>query len=1506
MFKKFTFFCFITLFSILPKLSEASHIAGGDLSYVCLGGNNYQINLNLFVDCLGFDPGATQTVTFTSSCGGSVTTSVNVTNPGGTEISQLCPSSIDNSTCHPGGTLPGMWVFHFTGTVNLSPPCDTWTASWSTCCRNSAILNLDAASSASSYIEATINSVTAPCNSSPAFTAQPIPYVCANQLVNYSYGVVETDGDSLVYSLIDAMTTSGAPLTYSVGYSATSPIPGIVIDPATGMLTFTPTTLGNFVVVVLVEEYDNAGNLIGTVMRDIQFVVQSCSNLVPDPSGGAITSLTGTAVQTGPFSIEMCEGSVFTFTATYNDDNATDSLTLITNLLTILPGATITVTGGNPAVATISWTAPAGTANTNTTFSITINDGACPVPGQQTFVYDVQVQPRTLAGPDVIICGPQTAALSVSGGSTFNWVAISGPAIIVGVNFSCDTCIEPTASPIATTTYEVTSNLSGTCINKDTVTVTVVPDFTFTTTQSTATLCTDQSVQFTITGSPAGAYTYLWSPGATLDNTTIYNPTALLSTAGTYNYYVNITSPQGCVKRDTLTAVVLPSIRTITVPDTTLCGTQSANLSATGGTSFTWSVLSGPPIVLGTNFSCINCANPVATPVSTTTYIVTSDLSGTCVNKDTVTVNIVANFSYTVTQSSATSCLLDPVQLDVTGISPVGAYSFVWSPATNLSNDTIPNPTATFTSPGTYNYTLTVTSPLGCVQTNSLSVVAAPAFLPEIIPANDTAFCAGGTIDLEVHFAGSSAPPTCGLSPSGGCGGTSLAGIVGTGTTTNTATTWPAIFGNWYTSEKHQMLFRASELIAAGVTGGKIDQLDFKVDLISGITTYHQFTIRMGCTSLNALGSTWESGLTQVYNPHTVNVVVGWNTMVFDNAFQWDGISNIIVEVCSSEGPGAFGYSNYTQSCSSPFTTTAFTSCLYSYTDANDMCPDLINWITPTNNRPNVQFHYCSMIADPADFTYEWTPSSGGIADATAQNTTGVPPSTMDYYVKVTSTSGGCFVIDTIHVDVTSIAALTVSPAGPYCPESNIDTLQVSVPTGVGIWTGAGITDSILGVFSPLLAGPGIHEIIYTLNTCGTASDTIYITVTAPLDPSIIAVSPFCVADPSVNLTSVTPGGVWSGLGITDATLGTFDPGVAGVGTHTIMYVLYSCYAIGTTTITLTPILNPAISAVLPMCTSSPVDTLTAVDPGGTWSGPGIIDAVNGLFDPSVSGSGTHIIYYTIPGSCGAIGNQTIVVQAAPTVTSSEPLNREGCEPSTFLFGAIADIPGGTCLWYFGDDSTSNVCNPQNTYDTAGVYNVTFIYQTPLGCRDTIYDVITIHSQPEAAYIADPQPTTVLEPEIHFTDQSTGLIDTWHWTFGYSIDSSIVQNPTYIYPDSGTYPVQLIVTNIHTCADTVDGFIRIDQILVFYAPNAFTPNDNGNNDVFRVYGDGIDKSTFEMTIYNRWGELILKTKDYEGGWNGAKNNTGELVQQDVYIWKVKFKDYEGKNRNYVGHVTIVK
>ena len=578
----------LALLMLAPR-SEASHISGGDMSYTCIGQDSFLLRLALFRDCSGITMSTNQTVTLTSTCGGSITVTLNnvpntSTGNAYTNISQLCSSDSLNSTCF-GGTLPGMQEYIYEGIVVLTPPCDTWTAGWSTCCRNTTV-NVPTSNSDNVYVQTTMNTATNGCNNSPAFTAQPIPYVCINQPVSYSYGVVEPDGDSLVYSLIPGLQSATLQLVYGGGYSGAVPIPGMTIDPNTGLLNFTPTVLGNFIVTVLVEEFDSNGNLLGTIMRDIQFIVQNCPNTVPGNPVSA-GNITGQGNQIGPMAVELCEGNSICFDLTFSDPDVNDTLTFSsTNLTTVLPGATMTVVGTNPAVVTICWQALPGSPSFNA-ITIDVNDGACPVAGISSVAMEVHVVTSTYAGPDQTICGTQAASINATGGSIFDWTVLSGPPMQVGTNFSCTPCSSPIATPTATTTYVVVSDLSGNCVNTDTITINVVPDFSWTSTTSASSACLLEDIDLNVVPNPGGAYTYQWSPGSGLSNPNIANPTASVITPGTNTYYVTMTSPQGCVHQDSVSFTVAPNYQPdVTAPnDTIIDCTDSAFLNASMGAS---------------------------------------------------------------------------------------------------------------------------------------------------------------------------------------------------------------------------------------------------------------------------------------------------------------------------------------------------------------------------------------------------------------------------------------------------------------------------------------------------------------------------------------------------------------------------------------------------------------------------------------------------------------------------------------------------------------------------------------------------------------------------------------------------------------------------------------------------------------------------------------------------------------------------------------------------------
>lgn len=580
-----TLYIFIVLLSI-NFWGYSSHISGGDITYQCLGGNSYRITLALYRDCSGINVGTTASVSFNNTCGLQDPPNLllnQIVNPNSgqqvTEISQICQPMINLTTCN-GGNFPGMQLVYYSGIVTFPAACDSWEVYHTSGARNTTV-NL--VGQPSYYYGATINSASAPCNNGPVFTGHQTPYVCAGQPVNYNYGVIEADGDSLVYTLISALTSSATnTVPYAAGYTGTTPIPGISLDPSTGQLTFTPTQVGGFVVAVRVTEYDPVtGAVKGTVMRDIQFVVQNCPNQIVDASTVNISNYSGDGNPTGPKSVEACVGDNFCFDMVVTDPNATDIVTVTSNIASVLPGATMTTSGANPVTVRVCWTVPPSTPPLNVV-TFQVRDNACPVIGQTIFSVSFRVIRSTTAGGDKTICLGDSTQLQAAGGAVFNWRAISGPAIAVGTNFSCNPCADPLAYPTTTTSYEVTSDLSGGCHNIDTVTITVSPNFTYSI-SSLPSSCKFEDVPFNITTNPTGIYTYNWTPATNLNNANIANPVFSPTEAGNYTFYTTITSDQGCAKFDSVNVYVSqgikPSVIAGTDIDTVRCN-EIANLTA--------------------------------------------------------------------------------------------------------------------------------------------------------------------------------------------------------------------------------------------------------------------------------------------------------------------------------------------------------------------------------------------------------------------------------------------------------------------------------------------------------------------------------------------------------------------------------------------------------------------------------------------------------------------------------------------------------------------------------------------------------------------------------------------------------------------------------------------------------------------------------------------------------------------------------------------------------------
>jgi len=150
---------------------------------------------------------------------------------------------------------------------------------------------------------------------------------------------------------------------------------------------------------------------------------------------------------------------------------------------------------------------------------------------------------------------------------------------------------------------------------------------------------------------------------------------------------------------------------------------------------------------------------------------------------------------------------------------------------------------------------------------------------------------------------------------------------------------------------------------------------------------------------------------------------------------------------------------------------------------------------------------------------------------------------------------------------------------------------------------------------------------------------------------------------------------------------------------------------------------------------------------------------------------------------------------------------------------------------------------------------------------------------------------------------------TYFWDFGdYNSqdNNTTAVNPNHDYNYAGQYQVYLVAISNKGCTDTVMHMIGVDADYAIYVPNAFTPDGNGTNDVFRPVGIGIDEASYRMYIFDRWGEIVYTTDNFQNGWNGSvKGSNGGLAEQGVYVYKIYVKDIAGNQHYYVGHVTCM-
>ncbi|WPV66137.1 MBG domain-containing protein [Chitinophaga sp. LS1] len=363
-------------------------------------------------------------------------------------------------------------------------------------------------------------------------------------------------------------------------------------------------------------------------------------------------------------------------------------------------------------------------------------------------------------------------------------------------------------------------------------------------------------------------------------------------------------------------------------------------------------------------------------------------------------------------------------------------------------------------------------------------------------------------------------------------------------------------------------------------------------------------------------------------------------------------------------------------------------------------------------------------------------------------------------------------------------------------------------------------------------------------------------------------------------------------------TAGNYDiiPSGAAASNYTITYVN------GTLTIYALPAATLSATEGAVLCGNNATITLTA---SGNYTYQWLLD--NGQINGGETGTlsltttGVYTAVATDGNGCTANATNSITVSRILPPTASFTFNTY-CENTAVTFTNTSDIHTSGVVdytWSNGDGQTDNNTDAHFTYTTPGDFTVS-LTATPQECpllAATSTQIINIASQLAATRLTTINTTSGLPTQLSARNLSDAV---YTWTPSTGLSDVTIYNPIATIQSSQEYQIQMVFPSGCITTDTllVNPTIRYDII----AANAFTPNGDGTNDVFRVNLRGVKEFKF-LRIYDRWGNKIYQTNDPAKGWDGRYG--GVLQQVGTYIWNAEAIDTNGQIIQRQGVVTLL-
>lgn len=501
------------------------------------------------------------------------------------------------------------------------------------------------------------------------------------------------------------------------------------------------------------------------------------------------------------------------------------------------------------------------------------------------------------------------------------------------------------------------------------------------------------------------------------------------------------------------------------------------------------------------------------------------------------------------------------------------------------------------------------------------------------------------------------------------------------------------------------------------------------------------------------------------------------------------------------------------------------------------------------------------------------------------------------YWVEVSQNS--CTNTDSIVVSSVPLPVLTLTSDTSVCLGQSV-TLNVSGASTYSWSPAAGLNVTVGNSVSASPTTTTMYHVTGTTMGCS-SSDSVLVTV-FPNPTLLVDDITICEGIPDTLTVSGADIYTWApptGLSATTGSTVIANPVNTTIYTVTGTNTLTTCSSTEQVTVTVEHVTVSVNTDTI--CQGGVPSSVTLTASGANsylWSPGTDLSSTTGS---SVLCSATQTRIYTVIGTTinlcvdSAQTTVTVIPDFDVTVNSASI-----CEGQSVILTASG---ANSYTWHPATGLNTNT-GPQVTSSPSSTITYTVI-GTVSGCSDSATSTVTVYPLPNATITATPNPVNLLHPFVLFKTNAQGNSVAWY----YDNDLlSTLEEFTHEFTqgEPGNYEIVLVQTNQLGCSDTARITIIIEEDIIFYIPNTFTPDGNEFNQVFQpVLTSGIDLTSYQLEIYDRWGELIFETTDTNNGWDGTYKE--KLCQDGTYVWKIRFKSkYNDGKFEYEGHVNLLR